>query len=152
VTKALGWGVVFWVAPVAWANGGDLTRPQEASGVRTLAGLTDRVPADRRVRSAAKRERPRVGSNAQHALREESGWLDEKWRQAGSRWLKTILPRDHRRVEMSASVLYMSMSLDGYIADPNDRLGGDDGNRLHEWIALPTGSSASALRQPHFPV
>ncbi len=34
---------------------------------------------------------------------------------------------------MSVSVLYMSMSLDGYIADPNDRLGGDDGNRLHYW-------------------
>ena len=34
---------------------------------------------------------------------------------------------------MSASVLYMSMSLDGYIADPNDRLGGDNGIRLHEW-------------------
>jgi hypothetical protein len=30
---------------------------------------------------------------------------------------------------MSASVLYMSMSLDGYIADPNDLLGGDDGHR-----------------------
>jgi dihydrofolate reductase len=29
----------------------------------------------------------------------------------------------------------MSMSLDGFIADPNDRLGGDDGNRLHEWFA-----------------
>ena len=36
---------------------------------------------------------------------------------------------------MSASVLYMSMSLDGYIADPNDQLGGDDGNRLHDWFA-----------------
>src|SRR5918994_7843416 len=36
---------------------------------------------------------------------------------------------------MSASVLYMSMSLDGYIADPNDFLGGDDGHRLHEWFA-----------------
>jgi dihydrofolate reductase len=36
---------------------------------------------------------------------------------------------------MSVSVLFMSMSLDGYIADPNDRLGGDDGNRLHEWFA-----------------
>ena len=36
---------------------------------------------------------------------------------------------------MSASVLYMLMSLDGYIADPNDRLGGDEGNRLHEWFA-----------------
>jgi hypothetical protein len=28
-------------------------------------------------------------------------------------------------------VLYMSMSLDGYIADPNDFLGGDDDHRLH---------------------
>jgi dihydrofolate reductase len=33
------------------------------------------------------------------------------------------------------SVLYMSMSLDGYIADPNDFLGGDDGQRLHDWFA-----------------
>jgi dihydrofolate reductase len=36
---------------------------------------------------------------------------------------------------VSVSVLDMSMSLDGYIADPNDFLGGDDGNRLHEWFA-----------------
>ena len=38
---------------------------------------------------------------------------------------------------MSASVLYMSMSLDGYIAGPNDDLDnpfGDDGQRLHEWF------------------
>jgi dihydrofolate reductase len=35
---------------------------------------------------------------------------------------------------LSASVLYMSMSLDGFIADPNDGLGGDDGNRLHDWF------------------
>ena len=34
---------------------------------------------------------------------------------------------------MSASVLDMSMSLDGYVADPNDFLGGDDGERLHKW-------------------
>ena len=34
---------------------------------------------------------------------------------------------------MSASVLDMSMSLDGYIADTNDFLGGDDGERLHKW-------------------
>src|SRR4051794_40762106 len=27
----------------------------------------------------------------------------------------------------------MSMSLDGYIADPDDFLGGDDGERLHKW-------------------
>ncbi len=41
---------------------------------------------------------------------------------------------------MSVSVLYMSMSLDGYIADPNDQLGGDDGNRLHYWALSPDGS------------
>jgi dihydrofolate reductase len=37
---------------------------------------------------------------------------------------------------MSASVLSMSMSLDGYIAGPNDEPsnpGGDDFMRLHEW-------------------
>jgi len=31
------------------------------------------------------------------------------------------------------SVLDMSVSLDGYIADPDDFLGGDDGERLHKW-------------------
>jgi dihydrofolate reductase len=38
---------------------------------------------------------------------------------------------------MSASVLYMSMSLDGFIAGPNERPGnglGDGGMRLHEWL------------------
>ena len=43
-----------------------------------------------------------------------------------------------QEVEMSASVLYMSMSLDGYIAGPNDEPGnpgGDGFDRLHEWIA-----------------
>ena len=37
---------------------------------------------------------------------------------------------------MSASVLYMSMSLDGYIAAPNDNPGNPGGDgffRLHEW-------------------
>jgi dihydrofolate reductase len=29
----------------------------------------------------------------------------------------------------------MSVSLDGFIADPNDFLGGDDGHRLHNWFA-----------------
>ena len=38
---------------------------------------------------------------------------------------------------MSASVLYMSMSLDVYIAGPNDNpdnTGGDGFDRLHEWF------------------
>ena len=43
---------------------------------------------------------------------------------------------------MSVSVLYMSMSLDGYIAGPNDEPGnpgGDGFMRLHQWIATPDG-------------
>jgi dihydrofolate reductase len=42
---------------------------------------------------------------------------------------------------VSATVLYMSMSLDGFIAGPNESLEnglGDGGHRLHEW-ALPAG-------------
>ena len=37
---------------------------------------------------------------------------------------------------MSATVLYMSMSVDGFIAGPNERPDnglGDGGHRLHEW-------------------
>ena len=37
---------------------------------------------------------------------------------------------------MSATVLYMSMSFDGFIAGPNERVDnglGDGGDRLHEW-------------------
>jgi dihydrofolate reductase len=40
---------------------------------------------------------------------------------------------------MSISVLYMSLSLDGYIAGPNDHPGnpgGDDFMRLHEWYGF----------------
>src|SRR5690349_13266652 len=41
-----------------------------------------------------------------------------------------------QEVELTASVLSMSMSLDGYIAGPNDdpsNPGGDGFDRLHEW-------------------
>lgn len=44
---------------------------------------------------------------------------------------------------MSNSVLYMSMSLDGFVAGPNDGPGnglGDNGHRLHEWFL--TGADA----------
>lgn len=34
---------------------------------------------------------------------------------------------------MSTSVLDMSVSLDGFIADSNDYLGGENGERLHAW-------------------
>jgi dihydrofolate reductase len=43
---------------------------------------------------------------------------------------------------VSVSVLYMSMSLDGYVAGPNDEPGnpgGDGFGRLHEWITTPDG-------------
>ena len=43
---------------------------------------------------------------------------------------------------MSSSVLYMSMSVDGYIAGPNDapgNPGGDDFMRLHDWFVGPDG-------------
>src|SRR5204862_3598147 len=43
---------------------------------------------------------------------------------------------------VSATVLYMSMSLDGFIAGPNEGPGnglGDGGQRLHEW-AMPDGA------------
>ncbi|GIF72853.1 dihydrofolate reductase family protein [Asanoa siamensis] len=42
---------------------------------------------------------------------------------------------------MAASVLFMSMSVDGFIADPNDALGGKDGNRLHHWGLKPDGET-----------
>jgi hypothetical protein len=45
---------------------------------------------------------------------------------------------------MSKTVLYMSMSLDGFIAGPNEGPGnglGDGGHRLHEWFL--TGADAS---------
>jgi dihydrofolate reductase len=39
---------------------------------------------------------------------------------------------------MGSSILYMSMSLDGFIAGPEDGIGnglGNDGERLHEWLS-----------------
>ena len=47
---------------------------------------------------------------------------------------------------MSVAVLDMSMSLDGYIADPHDFLGGDDGERLHDWFGA--GGEAGRLSGP----
>jgi dihydrofolate reductase len=55
---------------------------------------------------------------------------------------ETSLDREPQEVEVSASVLYMSMSLDGYIAGPNDEPGnpgGDGFSRLHEWFVTPDG-------------
>ena len=52
---------------------------------------------------------------------------------------------------MSQSVLYMSMSLDGYIAGPNDapgNPGGDGFMRLHEWYGFPSDGEAGPNVQP----
>jgi dihydrofolate reductase len=51
-------------------------------------------------------------------------------------------PSEGKEKLMSSTVLYMSMSLDGFIAGPNERLDnglGDGGHRLHEW-AFSTGA------------
>jgi dihydrofolate reductase len=48
---------------------------------------------------------------------------------------------------MSATVLYMSMSLDGFIAGPNetpDNGLGDGGDRLHEWALTEDGADRDA--------
>ena len=54
---------------------------------------------------------------------------------------------------MSASVLYMSMSLDGFVAGPNEGPEnglGDGGDRLHEWFfaGAPTDHSGVPGRPP----
>jgi dihydrofolate reductase len=55
---------------------------------------------------------------------------------------------------MSATVLDMSMSLDGFIAGPNDERGnglGDDGRRLHDWLLTsdaPRAPSGIPARPP----
>src|ERR1700716_3118886 len=58
---------------------------------------------------------------------------------------ETRLDLEPQEVEVSASVLYMSMSLDGYIAGPNDEPGnpgGDGFMRLHEWYGFgPDGAA-----------
>lgn len=49
---------------------------------------------------------------------------------------------------MSSAVLYMSMSLDGFITGPNegpDNALGDGGHRLHEW-ALGTDAETTGHR------
>jgi len=54
---------------------------------------------------------------------------------------------------VSASVLYMSMSLDGYIAGPNDEPGNPGGDRfirLHEWYGEFTPPSGP--RTPGVPI
>jgi dihydrofolate reductase len=54
---------------------------------------------------------------------------------------------------LSSTVLYMSMSLDGFIAGPNDGRGnglGDQGRRLHDWL-LTTGEASARSGVPSRP-
>src|SRR4051812_24181296 len=44
----------------------------------------------------------------------------------------------------------MSTSLDGYIADPEDFLGGDDGERLHKWADAKVESGQPSGAVGHF--
>jgi hypothetical protein len=49
---------------------------------------------------------------------------------------------------VSATVLYMSMSLDGFIAGPNegpDNGLGDGGHRLHEWALTGADADRTAI-------
>ncbi len=49
---------------------------------------------------------------------------------------------------MSATVLYMSVSVDGFIAGPDAGPGnglGDGGRRLHEWVLTGAGAGASGV-------
>ncbi len=51
---------------------------------------------------------------------------------------------------MAATVLYMSMSLDGFIAGPNERPDnglGDGGERLHEWALTGAGGDHKEVRR-----
>ena len=53
---------------------------------------------------------------------------------------------------MSATVLYMSTSLDGFIAGPNERPDnglGDGGHRLHEWILTESGRPEGVNGEVH---
>ncbi len=52
---------------------------------------------------------------------------------------------------MSATVLYMSMSLDGFIAGPNEGPGnglGDGGHRLHEWALTGGDAGRESVGRP----
>jgi dihydrofolate reductase len=52
---------------------------------------------------------------------------------------------------MSSTVLYMSMSLDGFIAGPNERRDnalGDDGHRLHSWFPAGIEGGSGSSRHP----
>jgi dihydrofolate reductase len=63
-----------------------------------------------------------------------------------------MLPKNEAREGdiVSVTVLYMSMSLDGFIAGPNEGPGnglGDGGHRLHEWVMTNDDLDLDAIRR-----
>jgi dihydrofolate reductase len=85
---------------------------------------------------------PPTGDRAPSVPADGSGWPMRSAAMPGLQQGETNLDRRPQEVEVSASVLYMSMSLDGYIAGPNDEPGnpgGDGFDRLHEWFVTPDG-------------
>jgi len=59
-------------------------------------------------------------------------------RRAGPEALRSVPAT--KEIAVSKSVLYMSMSLDGFITGPHDGPGnglGTGGHRLHEWLGAP---------------
>ena len=88
---------------------------------RTLSTLEEVAEAIRAAGGAA--ETPKVDALERISLFVEAGRSD-------------LSPHATRGDAVSATVLYMSMSLDGFIAGPNAGSGnglGDGGERLHEW-------------------
>jgi dihydrofolate reductase len=62
--------------------------------------------------------------------------------------MRAVTARREGEKAMSATVLYMSMSLDGFIAGPNegpDNGLGDGGERLHEWAFTGAVAGPSAV-------
>src|SRR4029079_19100725 len=66
------------------------------------------------------------------------------------REVRTRLTARKEACAVSASVLYMSMSLDGFIAGPNegpDNGLGDGGHRLHDWLMTDGEVDVEAIRR-----
>jgi dihydrofolate reductase/uncharacterized protein YndB with AHSA1/START domain len=72
----------------------------------------------------------------------QSGFPSEELRDEHTRGLPHAFDRFAGRLSRSRSVLYMSMSLDGFITGPDDDASrglGRDGERLHAWLGPGSG-------------
>jgi hypothetical protein len=65
--------------------------------------------------------------------------------------LETYRLKGRKEAPVSSTVLYMSMSLDGFIAGPNEGPGnglGDGGPFLHEWVFTGADADHERVRRP----